>query len=78
MKVVELHPAHVWDCDECGRENFCRGVVVELSEEDKEAMIVQEGGVPEDWATGNWLTAPELVRCVHCGIEFRTRDFNEE
>jgi hypothetical protein len=67
---VELHPAHVWDCDECGRENFCRGVVMEISEQDREAMIARYGGKEEDWQTGNIISAPDEVTCAHCGQTF--------
>lgn len=28
-RKIELHPAYLFDCDECGEENFCRVVVVE-------------------------------------------------
>ena len=71
MRTVELRPAHTWDCDECGRENFCRGIVAELTPEEK-AEIADAGGSIE---TGHWLTAPEAVECAHCGAAFRTERY---
>lgn len=68
---IELHPAHVWDCDECGRENFCRGIVVEPSEEERAEM---EEAMGEPFVMGDWLTAPNEVTCAHCGAEFDTED----
>lgn len=32
MGTVELHAAHVWDCEECGRENFERAVEGDMDE----------------------------------------------
>lgn len=26
VQWVEMHPAHVWTCDECGRDNFVRAM----------------------------------------------------
>ncbi len=71
MKSVELHPAHTWDCEECGRANFCRGVLMEFSEEDKAEMEAEHG---IEFETGEWTLAPETVTCEHCGVEFKTKD----
>jgi hypothetical protein len=30
--VAVLYGAFCWDCDECGRENFCRGIEANLDE----------------------------------------------
>ena len=27
MKIARLHPAYVWDCDNCGKENLARQMV---------------------------------------------------
>lgn len=71
---VELHSAFQWDCDECGCENFCRGVTAELNEEDKQHMIEDHGVDPEYCGTGDWMLAPETVKCDHCGAEFETEE----
>jgi uncharacterized Zn finger protein len=57
--VVDVHPAWVFDCPECGVENFARSVVTELSESDGD-----EGEY--------YQTAPDLVECYECGTEYRT------
>lgn len=71
---VELNVAYVWDCDACGRENFVRAVVVEMTEEDQVEQCVQYGGEPADWETGQWMTRPEEVTCQHCGATFPTTE----
>jgi predicted nucleic acid-binding Zn ribbon protein len=67
MKTIELRPAHTWDCDDCGRENFCRGVVAEPSEDERREMEETTG---EAFVMGHWMTAPDEVTCAHCGATF--------
>jgi L-asparaginase II len=69
---VELHQAYSWCCDHCGRDNFVRAVTVELSEEDRQQMALECGD--EDWTTGRWVAAPEVVTCETCGTEYETVD----
>jgi hypothetical protein len=64
MDPVELHPAHVWDCPECGIENFCRCVFFEPDAQDMEMGIEQ----------GMWLTAPDQVTCTSCATTFDCED----
>jgi len=71
--IVELHPAHIWDCPECGAENFCRCVVMELSVEEREEMQSQM----EPGEFGDWVTSPDSVTCNQCGREFRTEDMRD-
>lgn len=76
---IDLHPAHVWDCEECGRENFCRCVAVELDPSDPCDAELLEIARAECTETGNkvegfWQTAPETVTCAHCGAEFEAND----
>jgi hypothetical protein len=68
MREVEIHPAHVWTCEDCGRDNFCRGAVLEFSPEDHKEF--EANGLPHE--TGEWITAPEDVTCDFCGSEFKT------
>lgn len=71
---VELHAAFVWDCDECGRENFERAVEGNLTNEILNAMdadsvaysvaegVEETGNSDED---GNEeLNASALLCCV--------------
>ncbi len=68
---VELCPAYVWDCPECGRENFQRAITHVPTEED-----VAEN--PElEW--GAWMTRPNFVVCRHadCGRKYPAKDIRE-
>lgn len=79
LQKIELHPAHTWDCDNCGRENFCRGVPHEMNPDDpQDAELIaiakeanEESGMP---ITGFWITAPEEVTCIHCGTTYETEE----
>lgn len=75
MATVTLNPAYMWDCDECGTENFCRGIIAEMSEEDL-AELREEHGI-EEHETGDWMTMPETVVCKVCSAEFETQHFSE-
>jgi len=73
---VELVPAWLWTCDNCGRDNFERSVVAELSAEEMDELK-QEHGV-EEFHEGDFLSAPEQVCCKGCGEEFQTKEFRED
>ena len=75
---VELHPAHSWDCDNCGVGNFCRAIVTDMTQEDIDWLVIHHGGEPSDWNTGNWMTRPDEVTCDHCGMTFETQDHGED
>ena len=68
METVELHGAFMFDCPECGRENFCRSVQPTFSEEEY-SILCQEEGVEND---GTWVFAlrPTHVICAYCDTEF--------
>lgn len=67
-RKAELHNAYVWDCDECGKENFLRAVIVEFSPEDEAEMKALHG--VDEFQTGRWETSPDDVTCKHCGTVF--------
>lgn len=76
---VELHNAHVWDCEECGRENFCRSVTVEMNPDDpRDAELIALAKAECEEIGGDvnsfWQSEPEVVVCSHCGAEFETGD----
>lgn len=73
---VELYPAHGWDCDACGAQNFCRGVVFEPSEEERREL--EELGMVGGQIDGHWTTIPGEVTCSECGASFETVHFEEE
>lgn len=70
-KTVELRPAFEWTCEECGRDQFAKCIVPEMSEEDRADLAEQIGEDPVD---GEFLCAPEQVTCAFCGQQFTTVD----
>lgn len=70
---VEMRLAYEWTCPSCGRDNFERALVAELSTEDKAEMLEDLGYEPEP---GEFMTRPDDVTCPHCGAEFETEEFN--
>lgn len=70
MASIELHLAFVWDCDDCGRENFVRSIVGEFDEDAMKEMR-EEHGITA-YECGEWHTAPTSVTCQHCGSTFAT------
>lgn len=75
LPVVEIHPAWVFTCEDCGRDTFVRSTVY-----DAKAVDLDEQFDPEDaeairehiadGSDGQFLTAPDRVKCSHCGAAF--------
>ena len=66
--MVVLRPAYAWDCPDCGRENFCRGMIPDLPEDELEALRKEQGIEP--WEEGDFVMMPEQVQCQHCHAVF--------
>lgn len=75
-KTATMFPAFMWDCDECGTENFARSFVPELTESEREEFM-HESGIDPD-SEGIVLAMPERVTCSRCEITFETKSFNED
>lgn len=75
MPSVTLRTAYAYDCEDCGRENFVRAVIAEMSPEDQ-AWLRTEHGV-EECATGDFVMMPESVTCGFCGAVFEAKDERE-
>ena len=73
---VELRPAYVWDCPDCGREIFHRGLVPEMTPE-KEEELRDDFGV-QPYEEGNFIMMPTRVKCPHCNESFPTLHFGDE
>lgn len=73
MKKTRIWTAYQWTCDECGRDNFERAVQAELTPEDRK-KIAEDQGIDLEAMSGDFVLAPEYVKCVHCGEEFETED----
>ena len=72
-RKVELRPAHMWTCPECGRRNFEAPIVAEMlpEEMDQFRKEVAEQGADREWLMGQrWMTAPEEVVCGSCANVF--------
>jgi len=68
MKKAQLNPAYMWDCDQCGTENFERAIVYEPTEE--EMAEVMEDYEFDPWESSPWTLMPETVKCKCCGTEY--------
>lgn len=86
LKIIELAPAYVWDCDECGRENFQRSVTTRLNPDDPDdADVIRdlEGLGPDEEIDRDpnirrtVQHRPSRVTCRHCGAEFGAVDSGE-
>lgn len=75
---TELHPAFVWDCDHCGRENFARAVEANLDEAAAQAIadsqidvhyeaIGDEDSTESPSLITRIALAPARVTCSACG-----------
>jgi hypothetical protein len=85
-RQVELHQAFVWTCEDCGRDNFERGTIIEpeamagTPEQLRSEAELQEANIclsalDIDARVGfTWMTAPVRVTCGHCGAKFVTKD----
>ncbi|REJ65821.1 MAG: hypothetical protein DWQ31_16545 [Planctomycetota bacterium] len=74
--IVEMHPAYLWDCPECGREKFERSIVVERSPETI-AELREDLGI-EQWEEGDFVMIPSQVTCDHCQLTFDTHDWRAD
>ena len=70
-KTVELHGAFMWDCDECGCENFVRAVKPLLDAD--EGITIETLG-RYGTTIDECFMAPDSVECIHCGAEFDTSE----
>jgi hypothetical protein len=78
MKAA-LSPAYVWDCDNCGRENWQRSITNVLDPDDPDdaemirGMTGREDGEEIDPdEVYSIQTSPTNVTCKWCGSEYET------
>ena len=67
---VELQPAFVWHCHDCGRENFDRPEICEMTDEECEEAAMESGFSFDE---GCFTFLPTRVFCGGkdgCGAEF--------
>ena len=75
LEVPVLH-SYVWDCPECGQENWQRAVYQNLTEEEnKEALVIL--GELEPWQEPDprlhveMVSIPRRIFCSRCKVEFK-------
>jgi hypothetical protein len=80
---ARLLTAYVWDCDDCGAENFERSIIAELHDDEREEMyrhfheLDEWAELPEHWREFQMVTRPDSVTCCECGMVFDATDDNE-
>lgn len=73
--TIEIRPAYTWTCENCGRDQFERGIIAEPSPEDQ-AELREKHGI-EFHETGTWMYAPRWVQCEACGTKFKTQHWSQ-
>lgn len=74
--TVELHSAFFWTCDQCGKDNFERGITV--APETIDMNDLPESVDPEmvkEWfdggGEGSFIMSPTDVQCRFCSEQFK-------
>lgn len=67
---IALEPAFRWECPSCGTGNYDDGVFLEITPQEQRIMADVHECDPSEFRTGDWLGAPETVKCSKCGDEF--------
>ena len=72
MQSVELHHAYMFTCEHCGTDQFIRGIIPEMSEQEKIELRLDFGLQP--WEEGEFTVKPETVTCGTCNHSFIVED----
>lgn len=81
--VAELHSAFVWDCDQCGRENFSRAIECHIEPECLEqvtsflAVQLDRQENEADFLVQKVVAYPKYVNCQFCHQNFLTHIPNQ-
>ena len=77
--IVEMRPAYNWTCEECGRDNFERAIVVDIPEEHIAAFCEENDVDPElCQQPGYFVTYPGTVTCKACEAKFTTQSCHDD
>ena len=75
--VAELHPAAVWDCDECGVENYVRQIKHDMSGDDREWVKEKFGFTEFELQEKEFYQMPLVITCRQCGTQFDSVDIED-
>lgn len=76
LPLIEVHPAYMFDCNECGAENFIRAISAAMTSEEAEEMLKGIGmldeheDVPDQMFVMGLKTCPRAVQCKDCGARY--------
>lgn len=80
MTSVRLMQAYYWQCEDCGQDNYDRGVLAEFGPGEKEQAFREfhdlgpEEPLPENWDQFQLVTIPDEVECGSCHRRWTTVD----
>ena len=74
---VELRPAFIFTCHDCGRESFVHATAVIFHSNEEREVAMEQLGLGFNELEGAIAGVPESVECSHCGAIFST-DGSEE
>lgn len=72
MKRTELHQAFFWTCDNCGRDQFERAIMVDADED--EVRQLRDAAGLQPWEDGRFIAAPTEVTCQECDHTYATEE----
>ena len=70
-KSVDLRPAFAWTCDNCGKDNYCEGIIPDVKEITPDIPELEELNKLEG-ARSAWIMIPNKVMCNNCKAMFIT------
>lgn len=71
LPIAAVGPSWTYDCEHCGRENFVKTEMFEVSEEEI-AELIGEYGDDYEQELGS-VIPPKRVKCEFCETMFRTK-----
>lgn len=67
---VDLRPAFVWVCHDCGEDSYSRPDTIIWESNEERAIAAEQLGVDLDGLDTAVSGIPETVACQHCKAEF--------
>jgi hypothetical protein len=73
MNKIEIRPAFTFTCEECGKDTFFSGLVVDSNALTKEELLLFQEMHPDDNVEEfTVFKVPDMVACEHCDEEFES------